>query len=285
MISQDNLDKQIREKVNSVTKLPASVRWNADKGWNRYPKTYGHRSIRKKIFWSSLAAAVILAFVLFPDIWRTGAGTDTLHLSTNNSKADIILNDGSRISLNTYSSIDIDQERNTMEFQGEAYFELTDKTKYSIHSRHLTLIAGQSKFNLKTREKANSALLTMVQGSAHLVWETDIKLNVPVTEGTETTIVPQVAMIQQPISDENFLAWKTETLHFDGVPLYSLMDKLMELDSLTIDLSVYDLRYCMLSADFNTISPEYILNKLPEYIDCSVTRTNNGYLIAGKGCL
>ena len=282
---QENLDKQIRDKVNSAPNLPADVRWDAEKGWRRYQRTYGQRPISRGIFWSSVAAAVILAFVVFQDFWHIGSGTDTIHLSTNNSKAEVLLSDGGRIWLNTYSSLDVDQKRNTIEFQGEAYFELTDKTNYTIHSRHLTLIAGQSKFNLKTREKANSALLTMVQGNANLVWETDIKMDVPVSAGTEVTIVPRIAMIQQPISDANYLAWKTEKLHFEQMPLYSLMDKLMELDSIKIDLSVNDLRYCVLSADFNTISPEEIMQKLPEYIDCSVNRTETGYLIEGTGCL
>ena len=282
----ENKDQNIRDEINNLEDLPNDINWTTEMGWEHYKKKYTYRNKKRIIHWI-LAAAAILFFGL---VWMF----NELHYSNKNNlfelrsnnikKEEIVLKDGSKIWLNYNSSLIIDQKKNKIAIEGEAYFELSTKNKYAISSPHGKYITKASVFNLSTREKEAGAMLTVSKGEVNIIWESDITQNSIVEAGIQAKIIPKVAIVKIPIFDTNYLSWKTEELHFDNTPLYCVIDKLKELNNSDIEVIDNNIRYCRISSDFNTVSTKEVLQKMTKYLNYTIEYTGKKFIIKGDGC-
>jgi len=273
-------DEQIQNAIKDLQHLP-DISWNVDKGWQDYIAQYGGKK-RKKWIYSISACAAAIAFFL---VWLIVSGPyQTIKVATENKKMDVTLNDGSRIWLNKNSSLVFNPRSKKITIQGEAYFELSGNHKYKVITPHGDYRTKKSHFNLKTRKNEKDAVLTVTKGKVMFLWYTEEKHATQIEEGTQARIFPDIAVIQTPVYDPNFLSWKTEQLHFQNTPLYLVVDKLEELNGVKVDFENYNIRYCRINSDFDNISIKRILEEFPEIFDCKVEYKGEKYLIKGRGC-
>jgi transmembrane sensor len=280
-----NLDKndiKTRNKITNINNFPENISWEVNKGWEDYQRKYSNKKRTFTYIRLSVAAAVILAIVSVAIVALNKSGHDNLEISTLDHKKDILLNDGSKIWMNINTQIKISGRK--IEINGEAYFELKGKNKYKIQTPHGDLFAEQSDFNIKARKQSEYALLTVSMGVVDILWESDISLKTTVSNGFEAKILPKIAIIQRPNEDLNYLAWKTEDLHFENTPFYYVIDKLEELNNINIVLSTNELRYCRISENYNTLSSIEILKELSKSLYFKLIINGQLFLIEGDGC-
>lgn len=280
----ENNDQNIRDLINNLEGLPANVSWSAETGWNNFKQKNRRRNNILTLKILSTAAIVLLGLFLSL-IYHNRLNNKYLKLVTDSkSKNQILLNDGSIISLNYNSQISIDAINNKIELSGEAYFELKNKNTYTVFIENKSFIAKSSSFNLKTNINKDETILTVSKGKVELIWQSEEPQNLSIEEGNQATIINELAIVKTPISDPNYLAWKTEELNFNNTPLYCVINKLEELYKVTIDVSDKNIRYCRVSSNIKTTDPIKILETLTNTLNYSIEQNNNRILIKGTGC-
>ncbi len=275
-------DREIRSKINALSDIPEDIAWNVEEGWRKYRKKYKVSGKRKLLYWSTAAAAVLLLVMLlfvFPY-----NGKKKLKVSTQEEKTNITLQDGSRIWLNRNTNLTVNQKEDLIKINGEIYAELSGGSSYKIITPNGDFRAEYGHFNLYSRKKNKRAVITVVKGNVEAFWDIDKKLKTTVTEGTQAEVIPKVALVQAPIDDPNFLAWKTGQLRFNNTPLFSVIKKLEELNNIDIRIQNENIRYCRMNSVFQTLSTDSVLNKLPENLNLHVRKEGDTYLLSGKGC-
>ncbi|TKG97453.1 FecR family protein [Puteibacter caeruleilacunae] len=279
----DNNDIKTRKKLVDMNNFPENISWEVNDGWKDYQRKYSSRKQTFTFIRMAVAAAIILAIVTVGLVLTNKSGQVNLQVSTLEQKKDILLNDGSKIWMNSNTQIRISGRK--IELSGEAYFELKGNNQYQIQTPRGVLFAEQADFNIKARQQSEDALLTVSMGAVDILWESDISLKTNVPKGFEAKILPKIAIIQRPIEDVNYLAWKTEKLHFENTPFYYVINKLEELENINIVLSNNELRYCRISESYNTLSSTEILKEISKSLNFKLNIDGQHFLIEGDECL
>lgn len=279
-MESNNREHKIAEKIKNLNTVPKNIGWTPDLGWANYKKKYITGKIIKRItiFSTAVAAISLLCiFLLIPE-----GNSHTIKKSTSDEIQEIVLNDGSRIWLNKNSTLKINQKKNTIRLKGEIYAELSGLNEYVIISPHTRLNATNGHFNLKSREEKKRATLTVEEGAIEALWDHDRKLTTSITEGIQAEIIPETALVQAPLKDPNYLAWKTGELEFQNTPLYTVLKKLEELNDIKIHIENSDIRYCKINEKFSSTNPEQILNSLSGNIPYKTEKKGENYFIEKK---
>jgi ferric-dicitrate binding protein FerR (iron transport regulator) len=277
-----NNDKQIREKINTLNEIPENIDWNVDKGWKQYRQKYRFSEKKKFLYWSTAAAAILLLVILlFVVPYNSGK---TLQVSTQEGKTNITLKDGSKIWLNQHTKLTVNQKEGLIKLRGEIYAELSGESEYKISTPNGKFRSEYSHFNLNSREENKRAVVSVAKGSVVAFWDVKKRLKSTITKGIQAEIIPKVALVQAPIDDPNYLAWKTGQLKFNNTPLFSVIKKLEELNDINIHIQNKELRYCRMNSNFHSLSADTILRELPEYMDLQVIKKDNTYFLSGNGC-
>jgi len=280
-----NLDKndiEIRNKLANMDNFSEKIHWKVNKGWEDYQRKYSNRKHTFRYIKLSVAAAVILVIVSMGIVISNKSGQNNLNISTLDQKKDILLSDGSKIYMNINTHVKISGRK--IKINGEAYFELKGKNQYKIQTPQGVFFAEQSDFNIKARKQSQNALLTVSMGVVDILWKSDISIKTSVSNGFEASILPEIAIVQRPIEDLNYLAWKTEELHFENTPFYFVVDKLEELNNIEITLSTNELRYCRVNENFHTLSTSEILKELSKSLNFKLIVNGQQVFIKGAGC-
>jgi ferric-dicitrate binding protein FerR (iron transport regulator) len=275
-------DKEIRAKINALSDLPENIEWNIETGWKQYQKKYRFSGNRKILYWAASAAAVLLLVILLFVVPYNGQ--ETIQVSTQEGKTNITLQDGSKIWLNTYTKLTINQKEDLIKVSGEIYAELSGETKYKILAPNGEFRVAHCHFNLDSRNKNKRAVVSVAKGKLTAFWDVNKGLQSTIQKGIQAEIIPEVALVQAPIDDPNYLAWKTGQLKFDNTPLFSVINKLEELNDIKIQIQNKELRYCRMNSKFHSLSADTILKELPEYVDLRVKKQGDTYLLSGNGC-
>jgi len=275
-------EKEIRNKINALSEVPENIDWNVEEGWRKYRKKYRFSGKRKLLYWSTAAAAVLLLVALLFVLPYNGE--KKLKVSTKEGKTNITLQDGSKIWLNRNTQLTVNQKEDLIKINGEIYVELSGGSSYKIITPNGDFRSEYGDFNLFSRKKNKRAVISVVKGNVEAFWDIEKKIKTTVTEGTQAEIIPQVALVQAPIDDPNFLAWKTGQLRFNNTPLFSVIKKLEELNDIDIRIQNEDIRYCRMNSVFQTLSTDSVLNKLPEDLNLHIRKEGETYLLSGKGC-
>jgi transmembrane sensor len=282
MEKQNNNHKEIRDKIQSVNEIPDHVNWNVNSGWEQYKRKYRNKGKIKSLYWLiSLAAAGILVFAL---LFLPESQRKIRLVKTSNQKKNMTLSDGSRIWLNKNTQITIHPNKNLIEMQGEVYIEFSGAREYKIQTPNGIFHSRNAHFNLKSQEYSNRSKLTVSEGSVNTTWDKENNLSSEIKAGIQAEILPEIAVLQSPLEDRNYLAWKTGNLYFEHSPLYLIIEKLKELNHTEIQIENRNMRYCRMTSRFETTDTDFILNKIPEYLECTVEKKGNHYVIKGKGC-
>ncbi|MBS2099840.1 FecR family protein [Carboxylicivirga linearis] len=275
-------DIEIRKKLANMDNFPEDITWDVNNGWEDYQKKYSNRRHTFRLNSLSIAAAVIIAIVSIGIAISIISKQNNIYINTTDHKKDILLSDGSIIWLNINSEIKIAGKK--IKLNGEAYFELKGDNQYKIQTPQGDLFAEHSYFNIKARKISKKAILTVSMGTVDILWKSDISLKTTVPNGFEACILPEIAIIQRPLEDRNYLAWKTEELHFENTPFYYVVDKLEDLNKIKINLSTNELRYCRVNENFHTLSPNEILTELSKSLNFKLNINDHQVYIEGDGC-
>lgn len=241
------------------------------------------------IFYSlRIAAVLIIAFAIW--YFYKEVFAKEIYLTENNTGKSIkslVLEDGTRVTLNTGSLIRYPRKfrsniRN-IELTGEAYFDVAkdpDKA-FTIHAQNtITRVMGTS-FNLRAFPSENEVVLTVTEGKVAFADKTLNKAKTLDLYAGDKGIVNKSrrTITKEKNDDINFMSWKDKQLIFEHTPLKIVAEDLSRfygtmflisnpvLDSVTVN----DLEFKNSPLDSVILSFNYL--------GIIFTRTDSGFII------
>jgi len=275
-------DKEIANKLNEFDYIPEELNWSEDSGWKAYKAKYRKGKTRKLRYWwyAGAAALLLIALILvFP-----GKKNKKVHWSSGDRKKQVVLNDGSVFWLNKNTQLTVNYSDELIEIEGEIYAKLSGENSYQIQTPNGTFFSGDGQFNLCSRKDKKRSVLVVASGAVHAIWDEKRNLKSVIKEGIQAEIIPEVALVQAPVEDPNYLAWKTGKLQFNNTPFYFIVKKLEHLNNIQIQIQDESIRYCRLNSTFHSIQADSVLNKIESDLNVKITKNENQYVISGKGC-
>lgn len=235
------------------------------------------KSIAHNFYWAAAASVLIMIGVV---VWRN---SDSGYKTSDNEKLNIALDDGSSVTLNYKSTLDLanDFGKNSrhVSLQGEAFFNVQkDKSKPFVISmgEYEVMVVGTS-FNVNYKER--SAEVTVCSGIVRLRAGKQF-LNL---KAGEKGIISSTGALSVAEWDANDFAWYSGTLVLKDKSLQQVAAILSKLFNKTVDVSP-SVASCTLSAKIEYETMDDILAIIKETLGVEWKHDSHKIYIYGKGC-
>lgn len=241
---------------------------------------------------ASLIAAIALVLIL-PGwmAYRYFTLPETMRITAAEEVLETTLPDGSRITLNAYSSLSYTEEfgqtgRN-VELQGEGYFEVyTDSLRpFIVHCGNTLIEVSGTSFYADASGEERTVEVILLEGSVSVYFEdarSTGKRIIPGEKARLTETDRRIVITQN--EDPNFLSWKSMHLVFIDDPLDIVIRTVNKVYHSEIVLGGRDLSSCRLTASFDRQPLESVLNVIMATLDLRSETTPSEIILYGKGC-
>lgn len=250
-----------------ASEIDTSAAWNRVKRFTVDDHAiHTNRSSNHRVGILSAVAAslVILLGIAWFVLFQNTGSTSSLIVS-NSTREEMILSDGSSITLNTGSSFSCRQpfnaEERTVELNGEGYFEVEGDKEWPfvIHTEQVTIRVTGTSFNVRAYPNIDVTEVSVVEGVVEVSSLRGNKL-VKLNKG-QTALFDKSngqLMVEQT-TDPNILAWLTKKIRFDERPLSSVVETLERVYDVNIQLADEELANEQLTARFSENSLDFVL--------------------------
>ncbi len=140
--------------------------------------------------------------------------------------ASIVLSDGSKVFLNSASSLKypvsfVGNERK-VEITGEAYFEIAkdSKKKFIVQSKELTTEVLGTHFNVNTYEDEQDMKVTLLEGSVKVSGGSS---HIIIKPGDQAEWKNGVMKVNKAVNIDQVMAWKNGRFQFESSDIESIM--------------------------------------------------------------
>lgn len=237
-IEREEVLKQIKNHSTKVEsnkmKTDNKKTFDPDKAWSSFYKKIEsngllNQKIRPLFSARNIAASIVLliGITLFGYFIVNNFGNSQFtKINSTDSIKEVVLPDGSRISLNHDSSVKFPKEfpasDRTVEFSGEAFFDITKNSKkpFIIKSNNAEITVLGTSFNVLAYKK-NNITVTVKTGKVKLAKN---KTENIVLNPNETGEINNNKLGKSTNSDKNYLAWKTKCFTYNGEQLSKVVD-------------------------------------------------------------
>lgn len=221
--------------------------------------------------WTMTAAAVLLPILFLWIGLRVGSsyvkeGEELVVTVDAGQKANMTLPDGSKVWINSASSIKYDNSYNKKErkvyLSGEAYFEVAPKKEcpFKVLTKDgLTVEALGTKFNVKAYDTDAEVQSTLLKGKVLVSHDEDgivLEPNDKLTYDKTSRLWTKSRITK---SDE-VLAWMYNRLYFEGETLQDIANELERMYAVSIDFASEDIRGITFSGTIKNNSLQNILS-------------------------
>ena len=216
-----------------------------------------------------LALGVWLYSVLSPERFQTALG----------EQRSVVLNDGSVVTLNTSSSIEVrfgKDHRVVRLLAGEALFQVAHDAArpFDVAAGATTVRAVGTQFNVDRRVGATT--VTVVEGKVAVFIPDDEAgveaENLPLAAGEQMTVAPLITPRAERTDAATVTAWTQRKLVFDHRPLGEVADEFNRYNRQAIEIRGVALRGLQITGVFATNDPESFLIFLAQFPDVSIER-------------
>ncbi len=275
--------------TGKLSTQPKNKEINVDLAWNKVKVK--HQAQRKKnqtkriSLWRAAAVIIILIGVSFVINYYSTKETLTAFTATENV-ASLTLTDGSELTLQKGSKIeyssDYNENNREVTLKGEAFFEVAHNPKkpFVIHVGNAMVTVLGTSFNVKMNDSAT--IVSVLKGK---VLFTHLKDSVYLTPGKEAVFNhsnQRINEVKQPVGHHLF--WKTKVLHFNGQPLYEVLQTLTAVYGVNFQIQNPEIATCKLNVTFDHEPIEEVIDIVALTLNLDINQTENTYLINGKGC-
>lgn len=223
-------------------------------------------------------AAVFLLACFFSWQYLYNSNPTSLQLVSQDTKKELILDDGSIVYLNKNSSISypsqFDGNQRIVSLQGEAFFDITrDESKpFIIKTIQSEIEVLGTSFNIDaSKERTEVAVKT---GKVQVTGIQNQEKAILVKE--QSAIITNQKLETFESDNENFLAWKTGKFVFKNQAISSIVNELNTFYENRIEL-VNQERDCELTASFDQATIEEILEIITLTCKLNTTKKNGTY--------
>jgi transmembrane sensor len=282
-----SLLKKFFENKNVSTKS-----FDSQKAWKKVLDKYNSRATSEtKVIpmyqqFSRMAAAAIVLFGLLTAAYfyfgNTSESQRKMIFAAGNMQNKILLSDGSIVWLNTNGKLSypdhFPNENRIVVLQGEAFFEVTKNPKkpFIVQTKNADIKVLGTSFNVNSQtEKTEVSVNTgtvQVQSNFSASYVTITKGYFAKADETE--------IISYPISNQNYKSWKTGIFTFSQASLKTVAKDLNTFYNKKITLPSDMELDCGLTAKFDNVPLEDIIEVIKFTCNVSIHETKDGYSIS-----
>lgn len=217
-----------------ISQLPA----DHGPSWDRISKAVSEerseiktvRILQPGIFWRIAASAAIIIGLGYLSVRYLGGkypvGAEMATVSTDSIRSDVELPDGSRVWLNSSTTISypskFSRKSRMVNLSGEAFFEVSrDRSRpFTVEFENSELTVLGTSFNINASDPQNRQVVTVVTGKVAFHDAADPSGGTILEQGDRGVYSAlSGTYTREKNRDQNFLAWKTGILVFENTPL------------------------------------------------------------------
>ena len=235
----------------------------------------------------SIAAAVLVLLVASFWIyqWINEAGYEVV---AENKMEEDQLPDGTQVSLNQFSTVRFDDNSKEnirkVELEGDAFFDVERDTSkpFLITTEEVQIEVLGTSFYVDARPELTFIQVSVESGEvAVAAGGQTINLT-----ANETGIYDKASktLSEQPTEDDNYLAWKTDSLVFENATLDKVVFDLNRRFHAQVSLDNPALAKCELTATYEKQSLTAITTIIERSLGITATVDGNNVIFSGEGC-
>lgn len=185
-------------------------------------------------------------------------------------KGDIVLPDGSRVRLNSASTLRCPDrfapDSRVVELSGEGFFEVESNPDWPMYVRTpqgVTVKVTGTKFNVCAYENESALRLTLVEGSVTVIHEASAQqYAVRPNEEMVFFAAEKVKPVRHAVDVQPAIVWKDGILHFENTPMDEVVRRLERWYGVSINVSEPSLLQMNFTASFESESLSQVLQLL-----------------------
>ncbi len=244
------------------------------------------RPLTARSNWWRIAAAVLL--LIIAGWWLTDNG-EVLEVIALGEVKEVVLPDGSHIWLNENSRLSYNDQfkPRTLQLSGEAFFEVTrdEQHPFTILSKNATIRVLGTSFNVKAYQQVDSIVVTVKTGKVSVENNEQENQKVILVPGEVGVVHEKQQKVEKALNvDENFIAWKTQELFFDQIPLKEVIPSIEAYFGVKIVVENPAIMNCKYQGKFTKPQLDDVLNVMTYSMELKVKKSGNQILISGNGC-
>lgn len=259
-----------------------------DTEWRRMESiVFPVRSLKPMRYLQIAALIAVVSVLAFLAIRQ---GKVEQHRSSPLGTSEVILPDGSRVTLNAESKLTFrkgfGESHRRIILTGEAYFEVRPNAglPFVVHAGSARIEVTGTRFNVRAYRKLNRISVTVTEGSVKLSEERNEVKTTPVRAGeTGWYDVKSRRITHSEIQNPNDLSWKTGILDFRNTPLGEVVELLSNTyhRPFTIDPALND---CTVTVRFENRSLDEVLSVLKSTLGLEISEEGSQIKLKGPGC-
>ena len=237
--------------------------------------------------WIPIAASLILTIGLIWWLFPAPKPTSSLIVS-NSPREEMVLNDGSSITLNTCSRLICDQpfndDQRVVELDGEGYFQVKSSREWPfiIHAGQITIKVTGTQFNVRAYPNLNVTEVSVMEGTVEVTTSSESSVHLLLAGQTalfdKTTGELQIESTTNP----NILAWLTGKISFQETPLSEVVETLGRVYGVTIQVSDTTINDKKLTARFSDNSLDFVLDVVCVTFNLNFKKEGNTIFLSQK---
>lgn len=252
--------------------------------------TKSGRSLR--FYTYRIAAVLILGLVLGISWLYLNRVKDTVRVLAEDTPVEVILEDGTRVTLNRNSSFrysdTFDQQERRVFLSGEAWFDVARDT-----SRPFVVDAGAAlvevlgtSFNVNAYRNNPAVEITVQSGMVALSSKADQQDQIVMKAGSGGTYNKSRKELKLiPSSDPNSISWMTRELVFNGSSLQEVCELINKVYGVRMIVLNQELASCPITVTFSDQSLESVLRVLELTLDLQISVDGKEITLDGEGCV
>jgi transmembrane sensor len=287
----EDIDGLFKQKVEQLTDLPASIKWNVVKGWKDYQrKHFQFIPKKRRILMMAASIALIIAGTFVFLFYNHRKQELCSFYGSNKMVREIRLKGGHYCFLAPDSKIQYCHsnylnQADTLFLEGEGYFETSETKPLVIIAKNTITKCKNAKLNIKSIKSAKSTIISPVSGSV-IARCTDNGFPEMMVAPSEKCLVYEggIYAAKEINDDRNFLAWKTGTLSFDNVPLTYAIKTIEDYFGVSIEVKSRDVKYCRITSEFDNTNIDEVLKYIQNSYQTKIRRNNNTIIVEDGIC-
>lgn len=237
-----------------------------------------------------IAAVLVIGFLVYAIFLMLPGRSERVEILAGNAIAVTKLPDDSKITLNEHSVITYPENFRHRErevtLEGEAFFEVQpdEQKPFVVRAHNAVIRVLGTSFNVRAIESEPEISVTVEEGKVRFADEEDVIY--VILERNEKGIFNRetghIEKYERAEGSEMF--WKSRTLMFRETRLavvFSTLGKLYEKEIIVKNEAILT---CELTAKFQDMDIDEILDKIAINFNLTIQKTNNTFEISGEGC-
>lgn len=261
---------------------------DVDREWKRLEGVvFPVRKLQLQRYLQIAALVVVISVLAFVAVWQ---GTVKTYRSSPLSKTEVVLPDGSAVTLNANSKLTFRKgfgnTHRLIVLNGEAFFAVSKNASlpFVVSAGSARIAVTGTQFNVSAYRKLNQIRVTVTEGSVMMSDEQNEAPSTPVHAGeTGWYDVKTRRITRSDLQNINDVSWKTGILDFRNTPLSDVIERLSNTYHRTFEIDPA-LTGCTVTVRFDNRSLNDVLSVLKSTLGLDIREEGKKLIITGPGC-